>query len=129
MESLIETTADKLKKGDIFSFGKNCWDGENRFHSYGFYIDSKREWVNEYQPNSRICFHYIPFGYAGKIEDAGCLAFQWQHVQNPAEIKVYLKRNHLISKSKKHKGKLFYYDHNKVPIYVPYKINIINMSN
>jgi hypothetical protein len=127
MEILIETTADKLVKGDIFSFGKNCWDGENRFHSYNFYIDSKKLWVDDYVDGSRICFNYTSFNYSGDISDMGCKSFQWQHIQNPAEIKVYLKQNHLISDTKKYKGQLYYNDHNNVRVYVHYKVNQINM--
>ncbi len=125
---LIKTTADKLQKGDIFSFGTNCWDGEQRFHSYRFFVDSRKEWVDIYEDGARICFQYIPFGYAGEIEKAGCCAFQWQHIQNPAEIKVYLKSNHIVSESPKHKGKLYYNDHNNSRVYVPYKVNLINMN-
>lgn len=127
--SLVETTADRLQKGDIFSFGKNFWDGEQRFHSYRFYVDNKQEWLDEYQPGSRICFHYIPFNYAGEIENDVCLAFQWQHIQNPAEIKVYLKSNHIVSESPKRKGELYYNDHNNSRVYVPYRVNAINMLN
>lgn len=33
MENLIETTLDKLHKGDYFAFGVKLWDQRNRFHS------------------------------------------------------------------------------------------------
>lgn len=128
MGILIKTTADKLKKGDIFSFGDKSWDEEQRFHSYQFYINSEKKWVDEYIDGSRICFNYIGFGYAGEVEKAEGRSFQWQHIQNPSQIIVYLQGKHILSESPKHKGELYYNDHNNNRVYVPYRVNAVNMA-
>jgi hypothetical protein len=124
--NLIKTTADKLQKGDIFSFGSNFWDEEQRFHSYSFYSNAKG-WHDDYSEGSKICFNYIPFNYAGEIENACAHAFQWSNEQDPSKITVYIQANHLISDTKKYKGWLYYNDHNNQRVYVRYKVNPVNM--
>lgn len=123
---LIKTTLDKLKKGDIFRFTDSPFTSfEHRFHSYKFYSDLKKEWIDEPKNGCRCCVTFINYNYAGEIENAFGYSFKWQDKNDPSEITVYIVQKFKVSTSPKHSGKLYYQTNTRH--YIDFKINPINL--
>ena len=102
----------ELKKGDIFKFGIDFWDEENRLHSV------------EKQSNGKYLIIFIGMDFQGNIETAfGNGSFTWRDKDVEVFIPVYY-----LSEHKKTKGLPC------VPVgqqrhIMPKNLNEINKSN